>query len=1002
MSQHPVPPADRIHHHIENITLGLTNPKYPISLKVLVDNVEVFRLPEIARGQTLHWARIPPCDVSRESEVTIRVYEMHKLGRKLRVASVRYGVSSVEGQREAKIGSDNPLYTATIVFLNPQPVSRPTENMTTTQEGDAAATALAQARAQAAHPTRRPPHNLGPARDVIEKVLGFGNTVAGIHPTLGILFELCDTAWQKLEAQEQCDECVERLLAGLSSIHPLVAAVETAVKLPHLQSTVKVLFRLIEDASRFITDYHTEGGIEQPTGALAGSTPQTQVDEWLQKLQSVKEEFKLGIAVQTLLEGQPRLLDQLKPLYEASYDISRACLDGTRKEIISDITTWCESSNDSERLLWVHGHAGLGKSTIATSVCQKLDGLNMLAASFFCKRDDKERRNPQKVLTTAIHGLARCQPAYAEALTTLILQNNSICGSPSTENQYNKLVVDLSQLPKVSAATRRLVIVVDALDECGDEQTRRRLLTQLHGMSRAFGWLRIVITSRPDRDIKRSFSLASRDHVLATRDVQGYSATDDILAYVRHRFQDSPEADLLPDDAESQLAEKAGGLFIWAYTACELILDSTNPRARFDTLLETTRVASTRSALEILYDTAIEASVGKGGSDNIEDVQRCLGFIIACSSRTPLSISTLCEVLGDRIEQDVLKNVVSRLGSVLYIDQSQGETVRVYHPSFADYISTRAASERFYLNLSMRNAELAEGCMETMVDKLEFNICNLETSYVRNKDIPDLDLSAITDGLRYSSEYWITHLVQIEKRALTSHAGALLNQILNEPRVLYWVEALSLIGKLNTALSSARDLRRWCGGTPELGIVNDLERFIQIFYVPISESTPHLYISRLAFLPIRTSLAELRKQHFVNTMKVLQGGQETWSSLRHCVVLESGVNSVAFSPDGHRIVSGSSDNAVRVWDADTGAPIGDPLTSHSSYVKSVAFSPNGHRIVSGSSDETVRVWDAHTGAPIGEPITGHSTALHLLRSLLMATALSLVHLTRQCEYGMQN
>ncbi|KAG9095932.1 hypothetical protein FS749_009460 [Ceratobasidium sp. UAMH 11750] len=59
MSQPPVPPADRIRHRIENITLASTNSKYPISLKVLVDNVEVFRLPEIARGQLLRWTAIP-------------------------------------------------------------------------------------------------------------------------------------------------------------------------------------------------------------------------------------------------------------------------------------------------------------------------------------------------------------------------------------------------------------------------------------------------------------------------------------------------------------------------------------------------------------------------------------------------------------------------------------------------------------------------------------------------------------------------------------------------------------------------------------------------------------------------------------------------------------------------------------------------------------------------------------------------------------------------------
>ena len=57
---------------------------------------------------------------------------------------------------------------------------------------------------------------------------------------------------------------------------------------------------------------------------------------------------------------------------------------------------------------------------------------------------------------------------------------------------------------------------------------------------------------------------------------------------------------------------------------------------------------------------------------------------------------------------------------------------------------------------------------------------------------------------------------------------------------------------------------------------------------------------------------------------------------------------MAFSPDGKRIVSGSGDNTVRLWDADTGQPVGQPLTGHTGAVFSVAFSPDGKRIASGS------------------------------------------------------
>ena len=69
------------------------------------------------------------------------------------------------------------------------------------------------------------------------------------------------------------------------------------------------------------------------------------------------------------------------------------------------------------------------------------------------------------------------------------------------------------------------------------------------------------------------------------------------------------------------------------------------------------------------------------------------------------------------------------------------------------------------------------------------------------------------------------------------------------------------------------------------------------------------------------------------------------------------VTSASFSPDGKRIVSASWDNTVRIWDAQTGRQIGQPLEGHTSSVESASFSPDGKRIVSASEDYTVRIWE---------------------------------------------
>ena len=146
-----------------------------------------------------------------------------------------------------------------------------------------------------------------------------------------------------------------------------------------------------------------------------------------------------------------------------------------------------------------------------------------------------------------------------------------------------------------------------------------------------------------------------------------------------------------------------------------------------------------------------------------------------------------------------------------------------------------------------------------------------------------------------------------------------------------------------------------------------------MFGYPISQSVPHIYLSALPFSPSEPSLLRQWKRQYPNTLLVKAGKLEQWPLILHVFHgHDKEVQSVAFSPDGTRIISGSGDNTIQLWDVASGTAIGEPLKKHSGRVSSVAFSPNGTCIVSGSIDRTIQLWDATSGTAIGKPLQGHS------------------------------
>jgi Cdc6-like AAA superfamily ATPase len=243
--------------------------------------------------------------------------------------------------------------------------------------------------------------------------------------------------------------------------------------------------------------------------------------------------YHLAIINRICLMPQSTATDQIlrklePPRIDAS--IRPECLAETRADLLEAIGIWVFLQ--SERVFWLYGLPGSGKSTVATTIVNFFREQNRLGASVFCNRNIAERNEPTNVIRNIAYRLALFDGRIRDAIEVAIDNFPSIAESP-LRLQFDKLL--LEPLLKLPATEAPIVIVLDAFDECGNAESRAVLVALLAAESaRLPAFIRILVTSRAEKDIKTAF--IAQPHIVAHEiDVASESNSEDICYFYDNR-----------------------------------------------------------------------------------------------------------------------------------------------------------------------------------------------------------------------------------------------------------------------------------------------------------------------------------------------------------------------------------------------------------------------------------------------------------------------------------
>lgn len=521
---------------------------------------------------------------------------------------------------------------------------------------------------------------------------------------------------------------------------------------------------------------------------------------------------------------RPRNTTFPKAAYDATFDAANkehvaSCLPGTRVEVLEEIQEWIDGDN-MKKLYWLNGMAGTGKSTIALTLARTykhmVEEKNVrLGATFFFSRGGGDLASASKFAATVAIQLAEVSVELRN-LVDDVFESNPRLESLSVQEQWDKLIITpLSQLGRVGASNtqrNRLLVVVDALDECNSTDDVIVLIQCLEKMTNIEGTdCRVFITSRPDQPIRvglnSSTSVPRENFIL--HDIERSIVDEDLRLYYRDQLDrikatTSSNDDILSEGMIESLVQRSHSLFIHAATVCRFVRDGRYLAVeRLNRLARSEKADSAERELDKMYATILEHSfdyVTEGLSteetEKIHELfQRIIGAIITISDA--MSSETLALFLAEKREK--IDMILGALHSVVDVPESNHQLIRILHPSFRDFLldAKRCTDSSYSILAEDAHGYLLKRCFELLMSQLKQNPLRMTRpgAKVRDATVERID-ACIPMPLQYASGYWWHHFKNSGKRWRESVP---LSELL-KGKYLYWLECLSWTGQLEQAV----------------------------------------------------------------------------------------------------------------------------------------------------------------------------------------------------------